>query len=73
MSDTYFRRLFFREFGTTPLRYLTDLRISYAKELLSSGYYTVRQVAANVGFEDAKYFCTVFRKKCGCTPSEFAK
>lgn len=73
MSDTYFRRLFFREFGMTPLKYLTDLRIGYAKELLSSGYYTVRQVASNVGFEDAKYFCTVFRKKCGCTPSEFAR
>ena len=73
ISDTYFRRLFYREFGMTPVRYLAELRVSYAAELLESGYYTVRQVAWNVGFSDPKYFCTVFRKLRGCPPSEYGR
>lgn len=73
MSDTYFRKLFFEEFGVTPIRYLTDLRINYAVELLESGYYTVSQIASNSGFSDSKYFSTVFRKAIGCSPSDYLK
>ncbi len=73
VSDTYFRRLFFREFGMTPVQYLTELRVTYAQELLESGYYNVRQVAAEVGFSDPKYFGTVFRKETGRNPSEYFK
>lgn len=68
ISDTYFRKLFFRVYGTTPNRYINELRITYAEELLYTGYYTVEEVAERSGFCDAKYFSTVFKKLRGCPP-----
>ncbi len=73
ISDTYFRRLFFREFGTTPSKYISELRISYAAELLESGYYSVSDAAAEAGFTDTKYFSRVFRKFYGKSPLEYKK
>ena len=68
ISDTYFRKLFYRVYGTTPNRYINELRITYAEELLYSGYYTVEDVAERAGFCDAKYFSTVFKKLRGYPP-----
>ena len=68
ISDTYFRKLFFRVYGTTPNRYINELRIAYAEELLYSGYYTVEEVAELAGFSDSKYFSTVFKKLRGYPP-----
>jgi two-component system response regulator YesN len=71
MSDTYFRRLFLEVFGERPLDYLNKLRVSYACELLTSGYYTVSEVAGRSGFPDPKYFSTVFKRITGESPTEF--
>lgn len=69
MSDTYFRRLFIKNFSVTPLKYINNLRLSYAEELLKSGYYTVEQVAEKVGFSDPKYFSTFVKRETGLPPS----
>ncbi len=71
MSDTYFRKLFVSSFGTTPLRYINNLRISHAAELLRSGYYSVEQVAEKAGFGNSKYLSAVLRKNTGFTPFAF--
>lgn len=73
ISDTYFRKCFLEEFHVTPNKYLTNLRIDYAKDLLESGVYSVEQVAERSGFMEPKYFCTVFKKVVGKTPSEYKK
>lgn len=71
MSDTYYRKLFWDLFQTTPNRYINNLRISYAEELLSTSVYSVEQVAERCGFSDVKYFSAVFKKKLGCPPSVY--
>lgn len=71
MSDTYFRRLFVKKFSVTPLKYIHQLRLNYAKELLRSGYYTVSQVAEKCGFENIQYFSLFIKKETGKTPSQF--
>ena len=73
ISDTYFRKCFLDEFHVTPNKYLTKLRIDYAKDLLESGHYSIEQVAERSGFIEPKYFCTVFKKVVGKTPSEYKK
>lgn len=73
ISDTYFRKCFLEEFHVTPNKYLTNLRIDYAKDLLESGLYSIEQVAERSGFIEPKYFCTVFKKMVGKTPSEYKK
>lgn len=71
LSDTWFRKLFMKCYGVKPITYLNTLRINYAKELLSSGYYTVETIAEMTGFKNPKYFCTVFKQYTGLPPSVY--
>jgi AraC-like DNA-binding protein len=71
-SDDHFRRRFFEETGKTPLQYLTDLRITHAKQLLlSKESFSVSTVALGCGFADSFYFSTCFKKHVGCSPRAY--
>lgn len=72
VSETYFRRIYKSHFGISPVSTLLNLRFSYAKSLLRSGYYETKQVASLSGFSDTKYFRTAFKKRFGKTPVEYA-
>ena len=72
MSLTNFRREWRNCFSEPPMAYRDMLRLSLAKEYLSSGYYTVGEVAHKCGFEDVSYFVRFFKNKSGVTPREFA-
>ena len=52
---------------------LLELRFDHATRLLSSGYYTPKQVAALSGFSDVKYFRTAFTHRFGITPTAYQK
>lgn len=72
----YLRKLFQKEMGMTPLKYMTDLRMKKAKSMLAATWtreYSVAEVAESCGFSDALYFSRVFKKYYGCSPSEFGK
>lgn len=71
MSDTYFRRLFYKRFSVTPLKYINDLKLSHATELLSSGYYTVSEVSVKCGFENVYYFSSFVKQHTGFSPSHY--
>lgn len=68
VSTAYLRRLFNEKFGIGPSKYLTRLRLSHAKQLLESGYYTVEETAALSGYNDAKYFSTAYKRYFGASP-----
>ena len=70
MSENYFRRLFVKQFGKTPTRYINERRIEYASEFLKSGLYSVSQVASIAGFEDLGYFSRVYKNITGESPSK---
>ncbi len=71
MSEVYFRRNFEKEFGVSPKKYITALRIRKAISLLEAHDFTVAEVAERTGFCDAKYFSSVFRRVTGKTPSRY--
>lgn len=73
MSDTYFRRLFSAEFGTTPLKYINALRLHHAKELLRADYYTVEEIAELCGFNNIHYFSFFIKKETGLSPLALRK
>lgn len=68
---SHFIRVFHDITGVTPWHYVLHLKVSKAKELLSNTDQTIRQVAAEVGFEDPNYFSRVFRQVTGVSPSSF--
>ena len=73
MSDTYFRRLFLREYGTTPLNYIHRLRLTLALELLRTSYYSVDEVAERCGFTNIHYFSYFIKKETGHSPRDCRK
>lgn len=71
MSEVYFRKLFKEEFGISPQKYIINLRIQNAAGLISTGYYSLKEVAYMSGYNDYKYFSTEFKKALGVSPSEY--
>jgi len=69
MSDTYFRKLFVENFAVTPLKYINNLRLNYAIELLSSGYYSISEISDKCGFDSIYYFRAFIKKETGNAPS----
>ena len=72
-TQSYFCRLFKRQFGTSFLDYLSLYRISKAKGLLENPEAKVSEVAAAVGFMDSAYFSRCFKRLVGISPSEYKK
>ena len=73
MSNTYFRKLFVSRFGMTPVKYLLAKRLTHAEKLLSTGKYSVNEVAEMSGFSDVKYFSRVVKNEYGVPPSRLYK
>jgi len=69
ISEQYLRRLFHKAFGVSPAVYIRNKRLGYARELLSTGEYSVSRAAAAAGFNDSAYFSREFRKFTGHAPS----
>ena len=72
-TQSYFCRLFKKQFGTSFLEYLSLYRISKAKELLENPAAKVSTVAEAVGFTDSAYFARCFKRLVGISPSEYKK
>ena len=71
MSETHFRRLFKEAYHMSPVKYLTLIRISRAKELIRYTAYQFSQIALETGFSNLYYFSRIFKKEVGVTPSEY--
>jgi two-component system, response regulator YesN len=73
ISESYLSKLLRRRIGTSFVEYLSDYRIARARELLASSDMLSYEVAEAVGYPDARYFASIFKKRTGMTPSEYRK
>ncbi len=73
ITPEYFRRIFKSFYGVSPIKYINDLKITRAKELLSSQIYSVTDAATRSGYTDMSHFCREFKKISGICPTEFKK
>ncbi len=71
LSPYYFSRIFKAEQGCNFVDFLTKVRIDKAKQLLQNPEQTVVRVASEAGYQDASYFCRVFRQEVGVTPNQY--
>ena len=63
-------RLFRSHLGTTPMRYLRDVRVRQGISFLSHTGITVERIAFNCGFKTAAHFSRCIKQATGQTPSE---
>lgn len=66
-------RAFRHQYGSSIIHYLTQVRITRAKQFLRFTDMSVEQAGQACGFQDANYFCRVFRKVEGTSPGEFRR
>jgi AraC-like DNA-binding protein len=69
LSRAHFTRLFHRESGISPRRYIESCRIEEAQHLLQNNTLTAAEVAYACGFEDPARFSNVFKARTGRSPS----
>ncbi|MBB3111703.1 AraC-like DNA-binding protein [Paenibacillus phyllosphaerae] len=73
MTASSFCRAFKKRTGMTPIRYLTQIRMIKAKELMSHEGMPLKDIAICVGYQDELYFSRVFKKVEGVPPSVYTK
>lgn len=71
MSPSHLRRLFRREFGVSPMRYVTELRVGRAATLLSTSTLPVGAVGRAVGYADPFHFSRRFKQLTGRAPAVY--
>jgi len=71
MSTTSFYRCFKRELGMSPIEYILNEKMKFAKKLLSNPTIHVSEVSYATGFEDSNYFIRLFKKYEGVTPKQY--
>lgn len=73
MGYSWFRHLFKKFSGFAPNQYILKLKISKAKSLLVNTDMIIKEIAYKCGFENIEYFCRIFKKKEGVTPTRYRK
>ncbi|MBQ7834680.1 MAG: AraC family transcriptional regulator [Ruminiclostridium sp.] len=72
-SQRHFIRLFSATYSTTPQQYLLGIKIRHATLLLREKTFSITEIATKCGFNDSNYFCRVFKKYTGMTPSAYRR
>jgi len=70
-SVSYFGYVFKKNRGISANRYISDLQLAKATELLRSTAFSVSDIAERVGFGDANYFSTAFKARYGLSPRQY--
>jgi len=73
MSPRNFVRRFKQATGDSPLIYLQKLRVAAAKRLLEKDHCTIQEVSDAVGYQDAAFFRTLFRRHAGVAPGAYRR
>lgn len=72
LSKYHLCREFNHLYGISPGKYLANLRLQKSCALLlQSHQHTIAEIASMVGFSNDNYFCKVFRKAFGTTPTQY--
>lgn len=72
-NETYFCRRFKEVTGLTFSKYLLNLRMDLAEDLLRKTRDDIGIISWKCGFEDRDYFSRCFRKCYDCSPTEFRR
>ncbi|WP_435954627.1 AraC family transcriptional regulator [Dryocola sp. BD626] len=73
VSPCYLSRAFKKNTGIGFSNYIASRKISIAKSLLQFSDLKVNTIALELSWQDANYFCRIFKKETGMAPSDFRK
>lgn len=71
LNPSYFCKIFKEEMGESFTKYLMNLRVEKAKELMEDPTMKIYEVAERVGYDDVQYFTKMFKAIQGVTPMQY--
>jgi AraC-like DNA-binding protein len=72
LSTSHFKQKFSEQIGTPPRVYINYQKVLESKKLLAAGR-SVTDTAMELSFSSSNYFCVVFRRYFGVSPSQYRK
>lgn len=73
MSESNFLKLFKKEKNTTPQKYIANVKLNIAKELLTTTNLSIVEISENIGFENPYHFSNFFKKSTTLSPLNYRK
>ncbi len=73
VSSFYLSKLFKEEKGETFINFISDKRLEKSRQLLSETSLSIKEITAEVGYNDQNYFSRIFKTKYGLSPKEYRK
>ena len=73
MSEASFYRLFKKQVGNSPIKYLNNYRLSLAADMLVNTELSVQAISEDVGIPDPVYFNKLFKRNYQMPPSKYRK
>lgn len=73
VSENECLRCFRTMIGSTPIRYVKQVRIQRAAELLAATDRKISDIGGMCGFQEMSYFAKIFRELKGYTPKEYRR
>lgn len=71
ITQPYLYKIFMKEFGISPKRYIIQRKIKKAKNMLLETDASISVIATSVGFADTISFSKFFKSSVGTSPSAF--
>ncbi|MCX6972550.1 MAG: helix-turn-helix domain-containing protein [Verrucomicrobia bacterium] len=73
LSPARFSSLFRDQTGSSPVEHYIRLRMQAACHYLDTTALSVKEVAAELGYDDPYYFSRIFQKTLGCSPLAYRR
>ena len=73
VSSFYLSKLFKEEKGETFINFVSDKRLEKSCELLAQTELSIKEITAQVGYNDQNYYSRIFKSKYGFSPKEYRK
>lgn len=73
ISEQHLARIFRRETGKSPMKYVWDIRTERGIQLLKSTGLSVSEISAQIGFQSPFHFSRLVRESAGFSPRDLRK
>ena len=73
LSKYHFSKKFKLLVGQSPIQFFINMKMQYACSLLDSSNRPIKQISAQLGYDDAYYFSRLFKKVIGLSPDQYRK
>lgn len=72
-SQTHLNRIFNEYFGCPITKYLTSVKINFAKNCLLHSYMNIEEISSLLGFSSVSHLNHIFKERTGLSPLQYRK